>query len=174
MTAPLCALVLLALMGAFDTIVYHELVARLPSNLAARRELQLHASRDFVYAVLFGSLAWLQPHGWAVLLLAVLLAMEIAITLSDFIVEDRTRKLPPGERAMHAVMGITYGIFLALLFPNAPAWFGAPSGFEAASYGWISWALSASAVGVGLSGIRDLTASFALARARVARATERG
>jgi hypothetical protein len=109
-----------------------------------------------------------------VLLLVVLLATEIAITLSDFIVEDRTRKLPPGERAMHALMGITYGIFLALLFPNAAAWFGAPLGFEPASYGWISWVLSAFAVGVGLSGIRDLTASFALARARNDRVTERG
>jgi hypothetical protein len=171
MTAALCVLIALALMGAFDTILYHELVARLPHDPAARRELQLHASRDFVYMVLFGSLAWLQPHGWAVLLLAVLLATEIAITLSDFIVEDRTRKLPPGERAMHAVMGITYGIFLALLFPNAAGWLGAPTGFEPASYGWISWVLSAFALGVGLSGIRDFAASAALAHARVAERT---
>jgi hypothetical protein len=168
MTAALCVLIALGLMGALDTVVYHELVARLPHDPAARRELQLHASRDFVYLVLFGSLAWLQPHGWAVLLLAVLLATEIAITLSDFIVEDRTRKLPPGERAMHAVMGITYGIFLALLFPNAAAWLGAPVGFAPAFYGWISWVLSALALGVGLSGVRDFTASAALARERVA------
>jgi uncharacterized protein len=164
MTAALYVLIVMALMGAFDTIVYHELVARLPCDPAARRELQLHASRDFVYAVLFGSLAWLQPHGWAVLLLAVLLATEIAITLSDFIVEDRTRRLPPGERTMHALMGINYGIFLTLLFPSAVGWLGAPIGFAPASYGWLSWTLSAFAIGVGLSGIRDLTASFALAR----------
>ena len=174
MTAALCALIVLALMGAFDTVYYHELVARLPHDPAARRELQLHASRDFVYVVLFGSLAWLQPHGALVLLLVVLLATEIAITLSDFIVEDRTRKLPPGERAMHALMGITYGIFVALLFPNAAAWFGAPPGFEPASYGWMSWVLSGFAAGVGLSGIRDLAASFAMARAGVVRVAERG
>ena len=164
MTAPLCVLIVLGLMGAIDTIVYHELVARLPHDPAAPRELQLHASRDFVYFVLFGSLAWLQPHGTVVLLLAVLLATEIAITLSDFIVEDRTRKLPPGERAMHAVMGITYGVFLALLFPHAAEWFAAPAGIASASYGWISWVLSAFALGVGGSGIRDLMASQALAR----------
>jgi uncharacterized protein len=166
MTAALCVLIVMALMGAFDTIVFHELVARLPRHPSARRELELHASRDFVYTVLFGSLAWLQPHGWLVLLLAILLAIEIAITLSDFIVEDRTRKLPPGERAMHAVMGITYGVFLALLFPNAAGWLGAPTGFVPASYGALSWILSAFAFGVGLSGVRDLTASFALARTR--------
>ena len=169
MTAALAVLIVMALMGAFDTIVYHELVARLPHDAAARRELQLHASRDFVYAVLFGSLAWLQPHGWVVLLLAILLATEIAITLSDFIVEDRTRKLPPGERAMHAIMGITYGIFLTLLFPNAAGWLAAPAGFAGASYGWISWILSAFAVSVALSGIRDLAASYMLARAFKAR-----
>lgn len=166
MTAALCVLVALALMGAFDTIVFHEIVARLPSDPAAQRELQLHAWRDFVYAVLFGTLAWLQPHGWAVLPLAILLATEIAITLSDFIVEDRTRKLPPGERTMHAVMGITYGIFLALLYPNAVGWIGAPAGVAFAFYGLLSWILSAFGLGVALSGIRDLLASFALARGR--------
>jgi hypothetical protein len=166
MTAPLCVLIVLALMGAFDTIVYHELVARLPHERAARRELQLHASRDFIYAILFGTLAWLQPHGAAVLVLATLLAIEIAITLSDFIVEDRTRPLPPGERTMHALMGITYGVFLALLYPNAMGWLGAPSGFATASYGPLSWILTAFAFGVSLSGIRDLTASLALADPR--------
>jgi hypothetical protein len=160
-TAPLSVLIVLALMGAFDTIVYHEIVARLPGDPAARRELQLHASRDFVYAILFATLAWLQPHGWAIVPLAMLLVTEIAITLSDFIVEDRTRKLPPGERAMHALMGITYGIFIALFYPNAAAWFDASSGFVAAFYGWQSWILTAFALGVGLSGIRDLAASFA-------------
>jgi len=120
MTAALCVLFVLALMGAFDTIVYHELVARLPATPAAWGELRLHAWRDFVYGVLFASLAWFQPHGWLVVPLAMLLAIEIAITLSDFIVEDHTRKLPSGERSMHAIMGITYGIFVALLFPQSP------------------------------------------------------
>ncbi|MEA2785873.1 MAG: uncharacterized protein QOF71_1977 [Candidatus Eremiobacteraeota bacterium] len=164
MTAALCVLIALALMGGFDTIVFHELVAKLPDNPAAQRELRLHASRDCVYVVLFGSLAWLEPHGWLVLLLAALLATEIAITLSDFIVEDRTRRLPPGERAMHAIMGITYGVFAALLFPHAVRWLGMPTGFEHAYYGWLTWLLTAFAIGVGLSGIRDVVASSALAR----------
>ncbi len=159
MTAALSVLIVLALMGAFDTIVYHEFVARLPQNPAAQRELQLHALRDFVYAVLFCMLAWLEPHGLAAVLLAALLGIEIAITLSDFIVEDGTRKLPPGERTMHALMGITYGVFIALLYPNAIGWLNAPSTFQTASYGWQSWTLSAFALGVSLSGVRDLAAS---------------
>lgn len=162
MTAALCALAVLACMGAFDTIVYHEFVARLPSTPAARSELRLHALRDFVYGVLFASLAWLQPHGWLVFVLALFLATEIAITLSDFIVEDHTRKLPAGERSMHAIMGITYGIFVALLFPQAVGWAQAPTGFVAASYGPLSWILTAFALGVVSSGIRDTVASHAL------------
>lgn len=164
MTAALSVLIVLALMGAFDTIVYHEFVARLPQDPAAQRELLLHALRDFAYAVLFGTLAWLEPHGWPVMLLAALLAIEIAITLSDFIVEDGTRKLPPGERTMHALMGITYGVFVTLLYPNAVGWFSEPSALQTASYGWQSWTLSTFALGVGLSGIRDLAASQQLSR----------
>lgn len=149
-------------MGAFDTIVYHELLARLPATPTAWSELRLHALRDFVYGVLFASLAWLEPHGWLVLPLVLLLATEITITLSDFLVEDRTRKLPAGERSMHAIMGITYGIFVALLFPQAVAWAQAPTGFGAASYGWLSWILTAFALGVVSSGVRDYVASCAL------------
>jgi hypothetical protein len=159
MTAALCVLLVLALMGAFDTIVYHELVARLPATPTAWRELRLHAARDFVYGVLFATLAWLQPHGWLVLPLALLLATEITITLSDFIVEDGTRKLPSGERSMHAIMGITYGIFVALLFPQALGWVQQPTGFAAASYGWLSWALTLFALGVVSSGVRDIIAA---------------
>jgi len=162
MTAALCVLFVLALMGAFDTIVYHELVARLPSTPSASGELRLHAWRDFVYCVLFASLAWLEPHGWLVVPLALLLATEITITLSDFIVEDRTRKLPSGERSMHAIMGITYGIFVALLFPQALGWVQQPTGFAGASYGWLSWLLTLFALGVVSSGVRDFLAANAL------------
>ncbi len=56
------ALVLMAvqgLIGAFDTFYYHEWKARLPGRgKAAAAELKLHAARDFLYAVLFGTLPW--------------------------------------------------------------------------------------------------------------------
>jgi hypothetical protein len=45
------------LIGAFDTIYYHEWKARLPARgRRAARELALHAARDFLYGVLFISL----------------------------------------------------------------------------------------------------------------------
>jgi len=163
-TLALVALVTLGILGAFDTLVYHEAVLHLPSKPNARGELRLHAARDFVYALLFASLAWSRLDGAFSVTIAVLLAVEIAITLADFITEDRTRKLPAGERSMHAVMGIVYGVFLTLLAPTLYAWFRLPTRIEPASYGWLSIAMTALAVGVLLSGLRDLFASTFAAR----------
>ena len=159
MTAVLSLFVALGIMGAFDTIVYHEWIARLPHDPKAKGELRLHAARDAVYAFLFASLAWFEPHGAAVLFYAALFATEIVITLSDFVTEDRIRRLPAGERITHALMGIVYGFILALFAPVAIGWFGLPAGFAPASYGLPSWALTVLAVGVAASGIRDAIAS---------------
>jgi hypothetical protein len=158
-TVALSVLLLLGVMGAFDTLVFHEWVGRLPSDPRARTELRLHAARDAVYAVLFGSLAWFEPHGGFVLLYAALFLTEIVITLSDFLVEDRTRRLPAGERVTHALMGIVYGVLIALLIPFAATWLRDPAAFVHADYGLLSWALTAFAIGVAASGIRDLLAS---------------
>ena len=105
MTTALTLLSVLGLLGAFDTLYYHEWKLRLPSRPHARQELALHASRDFVYALLFGTIAWLDWNGALAWLCGALLLAEIALTLADFIEEDRTRKLPPGERAGHAIWG---------------------------------------------------------------------
>ena len=61
------------LIGAFDTIYYHEWKARLPARgRRAARELALHAARDFLYGVLFISLPRFAWKGkWIALLLGV-------------------------------------------------------------------------------------------------------
>lgn len=152
------ALILLAAqgcLGAFDTLYYHEYKLRLPGRHHARQELMLHALRDFIYALLFGTLGWLAWNGllaWALLLL---LVAEIVLTLSDFLEEDRTRKLPPGERVMHALMGILYGTFLAYLLPALLQWMRLPTGFSRIEHGWLTWLLVVMALGVLLSGLRD-------------------
>ncbi len=112
----LYVLMLLGALGAFDTLYYHEWRLRLPETATARRELRLHASRDLAYTIVFGSLAWTTWNGWLAWALAAVLAFEIVVTLKDFLEEDRTRKLPAGERVMHAMMGIVYGVFLTLLW----------------------------------------------------------
>ena len=164
MTRALILLAILGALGAFDTLFYHEWMLRLPSRPTARRELALHGSRDLAYTLLFGTIGWVSWNGGLAWLFIALLAVEIGITLWDFIEEDRTRTLPPGERAMHAVMGIVYGAFLAHVWPEVAQWMRLPTGFTRADHGLLTWLLSAMAAGVFLSGLRDLASSRGLAR----------
>ena len=162
MNAALGLLLLQGTLGAFDTLWYHEWQQKLATRPTGRRELLLHASRDFAYGLLFGSLAWVTWNGSWTVVLAVLLLCEIVITLFDFIEEDLHRPLPPGERVMHTVMAIVYGAFLANLLPQMAVWSRLPTGFGIADYGIMSWLLTAMASGVVGSGVRDLAAGLSL------------
>lgn len=160
MTIALALLLAQGILGAADTLWYHEWQQHLAGRPTARKELLLHASRDFAYAAIFGSLAWVTWNGLWAIAFGLLLLFEIVITLNDFIEEDRSRPLPPGERVMHTIMAIIYGAFLAYLIPEAIDWWAQPTGFGSVQYGWISWVMTLFAVGVFGSGIRDLRASY--------------
>jgi phosphatidylglycerophosphate synthase len=159
--------------GAFDTLYYHEWRARLPGRGAqCASELRLHAARDFFYAVLFGTLPWFAWHGvWAWALVGVLVA-EILLTFTDFVVESRVRKplgdVYAGERVTHAVMGILYGAMIASLIPVLSGWLRQPSGLVIAAPDIpdvLRWSLTVMAVGVFVSGVRDLCAALELPHA---------
>jgi hypothetical protein len=161
-------LLLLAVLGAADTLYYHEWRARLPAlGKQAQSELALHSLRDFVYAILFSTLPWIAWQGVWSIVLALLALVEIVLTLWDFVVEDRVRKslggLFPGERIMHAVMGILYGATLAYLVPNLWQWWSMPTSLAVSPIAVlpaIRWTLLVMAVGVLVSGLRDLYAVF--------------
>src|SRR5262249_57460212 len=88
MTVALWLLAILGVIGAFDTLYYHEWRARLPARgRLAASELKLHAARDFFYAVLFATLPWLAWQGAWVLALGGAIVAEIILTLTDFIVQ---------------------------------------------------------------------------------------
>jgi hypothetical protein len=165
MTVAIWLLFVQALLGAFDTLYYHEYRLRLPHGHGTRLELRLHAARDFAYAIIIGSLGFLTWNGRLAWVLFALLLLEIAITIWDFIEEDRIRRLPAGERAMHAVMGIVYGAFLANLLPVMWRWSALDTGFGASNHGFPAWVLSVLAIGVFASGVRDAVASASPARA---------
>jgi hypothetical protein len=164
MSTAIWLLLLQASLGAFDTLYYHEYRLRLPHATHTSLELRLHAVRDFAYAVIIGSLGFVTWNGLLVWLLAALLLAEICITLWDFIEEDRIRKLPAGERSMHAIMGIVYGAFLAFLIPEMLRWAPLATGFGPTDHGVPAWVLLVLAIGVFLSGVRDLVASGGPAR----------
>lgn len=167
MTTALGLLLVQGVLGAADTLYYHEYRARLPAGGArARPELLLHAARDFLYALLFGVLPFVALHGAFAVGLALVLLAEICITLADFVVEDRVRAplggVFPGERVMHAIMAILYGAFLAHLVPELVAWITLPTGVTAHAPlpPAATWAMAAMAGGVALSGARDLAAAL--------------
>jgi hypothetical protein len=157
----------LGILGAFDTLYYHEWRARLPAlGKSAGAELRLHAWRDFVYAALFCSRPWLVWRGRFALGLAALLVLEIILTLRDFVVEDWIRKpiggVYPGERIMHALMGIVYGAMLGFLVRAIAIWWTQPTGLAfrpAPCPPLLRWLITAMGVGVLLSGLRDIYAS---------------
>jgi hypothetical protein len=160
MNTAIWILMTVACMGAFDTLYYHEYKLRLAHGEHTTTELRLHAVRDFAYAIIIGTLGWATWLGALTYVLGVLLIMEILITLWDFVEEDKIRKLPPGERIAHSLMGIVYGAFLAFLVPEMFKWADEPTGFGSAYHGFPAWVLSIVAIGVFVSGVRDLIASF--------------
>jgi hypothetical protein len=153
----------LGLLGAFDTIYFHEIRGQLPARLPGLSpELKLHAGRSFIYVAVFGTLPWLAWRGAWALALGLLLATEIGITLADFIVEDQVRKplggLRPGERATHTIMAIIYGAMIANLIPVLLAWHRSATGLhpEPASVPLAyRLALTALAAGTCASAVRD-------------------
>jgi hypothetical protein len=60
---------------------------------------------------------------------------------------------------MHAIMGIVYGAFLAYLIPEMRLWLRLDTGFGDAYHGFPAWMLLVLAIGVFVSGVRDLIAS---------------
>jgi hypothetical protein len=170
MTTALWLLAIQGIIGAFDTLYYHEWRARLTAGGSGTApELKLHAARDFLYAALFGALPHLALHGlWAVILAAVLLT-EIILTMADFVIERRVRKpmgdVYGGERVTHAVMGIIYGAMLANLLPVLWSWGQSPAAIVPAATAVpeaLRWSLTVMAIGVFLSGLRDLYAALGM------------
>ena len=155
------------LLGALDTLYYHELTYQLPAYAReARDELRLHGARDLIYGLLFLSLprvAWTGAWAWA--LLGLVLA-EVVITLIDFAVERRVRApwggLAAGELMMHAMMAIVYGAFLVTLAPHWWVWLERGGGLqphEQATPELLVWLMTLMGVGVTCAGIRDLLLS---------------
>lgn len=166
------AMVLLAVngvIGAVDTLWYHEWKGRLPvAGGGVRRELALHAGRDAIYAVVYGTLPWLAwSGGWAIVL-AGLLAAELVITFCDFAVEARVRVVSAGERILHTAMGIVYGATMAALLPVLVELAGQPASLAVAHDGTVlplRVALSVLAAGIVVSGVRDAVAAIVGPRA---------
>lgn len=146
------------LLGALDNLWHHEISERLPSKRSASEELALHATREALYGFVFIALAWFAWHGWWAVLIAGVFAIEVVVTIADFLIEDRTRRLPRFERVLHTVLAVNYGVVLALLAPILVAWWSAPTAIVAVHHGLMSWVFTAFAVGVCAWSVRNMIA----------------
>lgn len=158
----LCLLVVHGLLGGADVVLNHELREQLPSRLSARLEEALHSAREFIFAMLFGGLAWFEWHGMAVLGIVGLVLAEIAISLWDTLLEDRTRPLSRLERSLHVFLFINFGAYTALLAVVVKDWWSLPSALAATHYGLLTWLLSALSVLSMAWCLRDAASFFKL------------
>ncbi len=157
-------LALQGVLGVFDIVYHHEITERLTWRRSAAFELKLHGARNLLYGVLYAGLGWFRWQGLWAWLLGLILVVEVALTLWDFVIEDRTRRLPATERVTHAVLAINYGIILALLFPHLHAWAGVPTALAFTYRGLFSWLFLVYALGVLFWAWRDLHRGMRLSK----------
>lgn len=168
MTIVLALLLVNAVLGAWDTLWYHEYRARLTQRIEhTATELKLHAARDAIYSVIYLVLSSWRPGGWLVAALGLALAAEIVITLTDFVIEDRDRPaiggIAKGERILHTLMAIVYGAMLAQLIPRLFEAWAEPSRLVTHDApAWMTVAMVVVAAGIAASGIRDAAAVFSV------------
>jgi hypothetical protein len=153
-----------ALVGGLDNLWHHELTERLPARRAAAGELALHSARELIYSFVFIALAWFRWQGYCVMLIVLALFLEIVITLADFVVEDRTRRLPAFERVLHTVLAVNFGAALAALTPVFAEWWGMRSGIVVVSHGMFSWIFTFLSAGVFVWSARNAFAVLTLRR----------
>ena len=161
---------LLLLQGALagvDTLLNHELIARLPQRRAARAEVGIHVFREAIWTILLFGLAWFAWHGAAAALIGVLLGAELLVTVWDEFVENRSRVLPQNERVLHVFLTANLGAIIVVLAPVLAEWGARPAALVPAGHGVVSWIISVFALGAGAWAVRDALAWLRLRRASV-------
>lgn len=161
--------VLQGIMGVFDLVYHHEMTEKLTWKPAAAQEMWLHGLRNGLYSVVFFSFGFLQWHGVYAWIFAAVLLAEVTITLCDFVIEDRTRRLPATERVTHTLLALNYGAVLGLFSQEWLEWLQQPTGFVPVYFGFLSWVMGIYAFGVLLWFFRDYLRSFRLKRMAAAK-----
>jgi len=160
-------LLLQGVLAGGDTVINHELLARLPQKPAARPELALHVLRELIWTVLLFGLAWFAWHGAAAWIIAALLAAEVIVTACDEWVENRSRVLPQNERILHIFLTLNLGAIIAVLYPLLREWGSHPTALVAAGHGALSWIISLFALSALGWAVRDSLAWKRLRHATV-------
>ena len=160
-------LALQGLLAGFDTVLNHEIIARLPQKHSARPELGTHVFRELIWTVLLFGLAWFMWKGAAAWAIAALLAAEVLVTCWDEFLENRSRVLPHNERLFHVFLTLNLGAIITVLFPLLREWGSRPTGLVARDFGALSWIISLFALSALAWAVRDTLARRRLGHASV-------
>jgi hypothetical protein len=161
-------LLLQGVLAGVDTVLNHEVLAKLPQKPSARPELATHVCRELIWTVLLFGLAWYAWQGAAAWVIAALLGAEVLVTGWDEFIENRTRVLPQNERILHVILTLNLGAIITVLYPLLREWGSRPTALAPTGYGILSWIISLFAVTALAWAVRDALARHRLRRVSVA------
>src|SRR5687767_12477753 len=108
-------LLALGILGAIDILLYHSVSHGIRTHTESRWELITHAMRGPTYAILFLIVPNFELRGAFAIALALLLLIDIGISIADFWLERQSRAalggLPSGEYVLHMMMAMVFGAF---------------------------------------------------------------
>ncbi len=173
MTGVLLVLLVLAVVGAFDTLYFHIWKLRLYGQPECRWEVLSHAGHGFSAALIFVLCAVDATGRWAWLYVVAAVFQALNQTF-DTVIEPRSRRniggVPDAEYSIHGVLNCLWGAALALLVAEGLRRL---PGLDAIEWRLPSWPLGLAAIpylGAAISlgfGLFDLVGFFRLGPARV-------
>ena len=117
MYAAFYLLTIVGLVGAYDVLYYHIYKLRLYQHHDALWENLTHLVRALLFAVMLLTVLHVRASGWWWFLYPTLLGFELINTMSDVILEPRSRRniggLPPVEYTLHIFLSLMTGAALA-------------------------------------------------------------
>ena len=171
MEAATFVLLALGCLGGADIAIFHTVAHGIRTHPDSAMELVTHSLRGPTYAALFVLIPNFVMHGLYAWLLIGIFAFDLAISVWDFSLEQRSRRflggLPSGEYVLHIAIAMLFGALVALVVSSMSDWFGLPSrlAYDPARVPWpLRAVLLAMAVLVLYSGLQDALAAVRLWR----------
>ena len=113
-------LLIIAHLGLFDVLYFHNYKCKLHLRKECHREVFWHVWRHLIYALQFIWVANFRFHGYALILLGVLYFFDVFVAWADVLEENKSRKkqggMPRGEYFMHVVLSLLVGAYLINTF----------------------------------------------------------
>jgi hypothetical protein len=164
-----CLLFVLGCLGAADIFLFHSVAHGIRSHPDSRWELVTHSLRGPTYGALFLLVPNFVMQGFFAWLLPFLLAVDVAISVWDFVLERASRQflggLPTGEYVLHMVMAMVFGALAAVVGGESISRAFGPPRFSyepEAAPDLLRLVMAAMAVLVLVSGLQDAAAALRL------------